>query len=131
LGWSGWDGAQHNSQFGYLPGRIPPGGGRGRRRGIRHLAGAHGRTRRLALDGATLRRRSVAPVMTAELHDARGRRLYLTGAERAAFLAAAAKAPWPARTLGGVLAHTGCRVSEALQLTAERTPRWKLRVLVD
>ncbi len=54
------------------------------------------------------------------LHDGRGRRLYLTGDERAAFLAAAAKAPRPVRTFCGVLAHTGCRVSEALQLTPRR-----------
>ncbi len=59
--------------------------------------------------------------MTTELlHDTRGRRLYLTGDGRAAFLVAAAKAPRPARTLCGVLCHTGCQISEALALTPER-----------
>ena len=58
--------------------------------------------------------------MSELLHDGRGRRLYLTGEERAAFLAAAATAPRPVRTLCGVLCHTGCRVSEALQLTPRR-----------
>ena len=58
--------------------------------------------------------------MTELLHDGRGRRLYLTGDERAAFLAAAVRAPRPARTFCGVLAHSGCRVSEALKLTPRR-----------
>ena len=55
-----------------------------------------------------------------QLHDAEGRRLYFTEAERRAFLAAAAKAPREVRTFCGVLHATGCRVSEALALTAER-----------
>jgi integrase/recombinase XerD len=54
-----------------------------------------------------------------QLHDARGKRLYLTADERAAFLAAAAKAARPVRTLCGVLHATGCRVSEALALAPE------------
>jgi integrase len=52
------------------------------------------------------------------LFDAEGRRLYLTEEERRAFLAAAAKAPREVRTFCGVLHATGCRVSEALALTA-------------
>jgi integrase/recombinase XerD len=55
-----------------------------------------------------------------QLHDPRGKRLYLTAEERAAFLATAAKAARPVRTLCGVLHTTGCRVSEALALTSER-----------
>ena len=51
------------------------------------------------------------------LHDAQGKRLYLTADERVAFLAAAAKAARPVRTLCGVLHTIGCRVSEALALT--------------
>ena len=55
-----------------------------------------------------------------ELLDPQGRRLYLTAAERAAFLAASAKAPRAVRTLCLVLHYTGCRVSEALALTPRR-----------
>ena len=54
------------------------------------------------------------------LHDAQGRRKYLTDAERRAFLAAAGKAPRPVRTLCLVLTYTGCRITEALELTASR-----------
>ena len=54
-----------------------------------------------------------------QLHDAQGKRLYLTADERVAFLAAAAKAARPVRTFCGVLHTTGCRVSEALALTPE------------
>ena len=53
------------------------------------------------------------------LHDAQGRRKYLTDAERRAFLAAG-KVPRPVRTLCLVLAYTGCRTTEALELTASR-----------
>ena len=55
-----------------------------------------------------------------QLHDPRGKRLYLTAEERRAFLAAAAEAARPVRTLCGVLHATGCRISEALALTPER-----------
>ena len=44
----------------------------------------------------------------------------VTTAERAAFLSAAEEAPREVRTLCGLLAHTGCRLSEALWLTADR-----------
>src|SRR5262245_48210217 len=54
------------------------------------------------------------------LYDARGHRKYLTIAERTAFLSAAEEAPREVRTLCGLLAHTGCRLSEALWLTADR-----------
>jgi integrase/recombinase XerD len=55
-----------------------------------------------------------------QLHDGAGRRKYLTGDERRAFLAAAEKAPRQVRTLCLVLAFTGCRISEALELSARR-----------
>lgn len=55
-----------------------------------------------------------------QLYDAAGRRKYLTAEERRAFLAAAEKAPRQVRTLCLVLAFTGCRISEALALTAQR-----------
>ena len=45
---------------------------------------------------------------------------YLTTAERTAFLTAAEEAPREVRTLCGLLAHIGCRLSEALWLTADR-----------
>jgi integrase/recombinase XerD len=53
------------------------------------------------------------------LHDAQGRRLYLTAGERRAFVAAAATADRPVRTLCTVLHDTSCRISEALALTPE------------
>ena len=54
-----------------------------------------------------------------QLHDAQGKRLYLTAEERLAFMAAAARAARPVRTLCAVLHTTGCRISEALALTPE------------
>ncbi len=54
------------------------------------------------------------------LHDAEGRRLYLTEEERRAFVLAAAKAPRGVRTFCGVLHATGCRISEALAMTAQQ-----------
>jgi integrase/recombinase XerD len=55
-----------------------------------------------------------------QLYDAGGQRKYLTAAEREAFLAAAQHAPREVRTFCLVLAYTGCRISEALALTADR-----------
>lgn len=49
-----------------------------------------------------------------------GSRKYLTAEERKAFLRAAEKAPREVRTFCGVLAFGGCRISEALALTADR-----------
>jgi integrase len=59
-------------------------------------------------------------VSTMQLHDAQGKRLYLTADERRAFIAAAAKAECPVRTFCAVLHDTGRRISEALALTPER-----------
>ncbi len=55
-----------------------------------------------------------------DLIDPQGRRLYLTAAERSAFLAAATKAPREVRSFCEVLHFTGCRISEALALTVKR-----------
>lgn len=55
-----------------------------------------------------------------ELYDTQGRRLYLSAAERAAFLTAAKDAPRAVRTFCLVLHDTGCRISEALALTPRR-----------
>jgi len=54
------------------------------------------------------------------LHTVAGQRKYLTGDERARFLAAAARAPRETRALCLVLAWSGCRISELLELSAER-----------
>ena len=59
-------------------------------------------------------------LLSGELFDKAGRRKYLTATERTAFLTAAAQAPRDVRTFCAVLAHTGCRLSEALALTADR-----------
>ena len=55
-----------------------------------------------------------------QLYDSSGRRKYLTPGERDAFLQSADGAPSAVGTFCGVLAHTGCRISEALALTAAR-----------
>jgi len=54
------------------------------------------------------------------LYDQKGHRKYLTPTERAAFLRAAEDAVREVRTFCGTLVHTGCRISEALALTADR-----------
>jgi integrase/recombinase XerD len=54
------------------------------------------------------------------LYDLNGQRKYLTPAERDTFLKAADDTEREVRTFCGVLAWTGCRISEALQLTADR-----------
>lgn len=51
-----------------------------------------------------------------QLHTVRGRRKYLNPAERVRFLAAADQAPPQLRAFCLVLAWTGCRLSEALDL---------------
>ena len=58
------------------------------------------------------------PQTVMRLFDAAGRRLYFSEDERRAFVAAAAKAPREVRTFCGTLHATGCRISEALALTA-------------
>jgi integrase/recombinase XerD len=55
-----------------------------------------------------------------QLFDQQGKRLYLTAEERAAFMAAARKAPPDVRTLCTVLHDTGCRESELLEVTPQR-----------
>lgn len=61
--------------------------------------------------------RSQAPATS--LYSGKGRRKYLTLAERTRFLAAARQCRRPdVRALALTLAYTGCRISEALALTA-------------
>ena len=57
---------------------------------------------------------------TTELYDLRGRRKYLNRSERRAFRKAAMKLPKESRLFCLVLLNTGCRISEALQLTRDR-----------
>lgn len=54
------------------------------------------------------------------LYDSRGQRKYLTPDERREFLLAAQDAPEKVRTFCATLVYTGCRISEALALTADR-----------
>ena len=54
------------------------------------------------------------------LHDTTGRRLYLNAEERDSFLAAARRQTARDRTLCEVLHWTGCRPSEALEITPAR-----------
>jgi integrase/recombinase XerD len=77
----------------------------------------------------TTRPRSVAPKAAAKapapqsgmkLHSADGLRKYLTADERDRFLRAAEQVDRPVRTLCMTLAYAGCRLSEALALTADR-----------
>lgn len=68
---------------------------------------------------------SAGPASWWQLYDGAGRRKYLTGDERARFLCAADRRDPRTRALCHLLAHTGCRLSEALrlrrhQLDAER-----------
>ena len=58
--------------------------------------------------------------MRFQLFDQDGQRKYLTAQEREAFLAAAEHTSREVRTLCLLLTFTGCRLSEALALTADR-----------
>ena len=55
-----------------------------------------------------------------QMYDRTGQRKYLTPTERLDFIRAAENAPSEVRTFCETLAHTGCRISEALALTATR-----------
>jgi integrase len=54
------------------------------------------------------------------LYDASGNRKFVTREERDRFLRTAATCLGEVRTLCGVLAYTGCHITEALELTFER-----------
>jgi len=56
---------------------------------------------------------------SSQLCDKQGRRKYFTDEERKAFLEASTKAAREVRTFCNVLLYTGCRISEALALTAK------------
>lgn len=55
-----------------------------------------------------------------DLIDKNGHRKYLTATETEAFLKAASEAERDVRTFCETLAYAGCRLSEALEMTAER-----------
>jgi integrase/recombinase XerD len=55
-----------------------------------------------------------------QLYDRHGHRKYLTPSERRNFIRASESALREIRTFCGTLVHTGCRISEALELTADR-----------
>jgi integrase len=55
-----------------------------------------------------------------QLYDQKGRRKYLTPSERQEFIHASEAARQTVSTFCATLAHTGCRISEALALTADR-----------
>ena len=58
--------------------------------------------------------------MTGDLFHIDGSRKYLTQDERTAFLTAAAQFPHDVRSFCHVLTYTGCRLAEALALSADR-----------
>jgi len=58
-----------------------------------------------------------------QLYDFLGRRKYLTPDERSRFLKASEGAAPRVQTFCSALAHSGCRISEALALTAARVDR--------
>jgi integrase len=71
--------------------------------------------------------------MSAAMHiyDQRGQRKYLTLTEWQSFLRAAAAAPDEVRTFCETLAYTGCRISEALALTAARVDTGDGMVVIE
>tara|TARA_R110002073_G_scaffold8068_1_gene45117 strand:+ start:16236 stop:16820 length:585 start_codon:yes stop_codon:yes gene_type:complete len=68
---------------------------------------------------------------TPSLYDQTGRRLYLTPDERKRFLLAADAQPPEWRTFGKFLILTGCRISEALNVTAEHIDFEENRVSIE
>ena len=59
-------------------------------------------------------------VMSGELFHSDGSRKYLSAEERGAFLKAAERFPCEVQSFCQVLAYSGCRLAEALALTADR-----------
>jgi len=74
--------------------------------------------------GPAARAKAPAPLLAGaagiRLHTADGARKYVTAAERDTFLREAERADRQVRTLCMTLAYAGCRLSEALALTANR-----------
>ena len=70
-----------------------------------------------------------APIGSWQVLDDRGRRKYVSAAERARFLRTIDCEPPPIRALGYVLAYAGCRVSEALNLEAQHIDTESARLI--
>lgn len=64
------------------------------------------------------------------LHSATGKRLYLSQSEREGFLKEARKQRPDVRTFAETLAYSGCRISEALELTPERVELEESRLVL-
>jgi integrase/recombinase XerD len=99
--------------------------GAGKAAAVKHTpAGTPTTQVRAASKGGAQKRRteapSPAPQTGMQLHTPDGIRKYLTAGERDAFLREADLADRPVRTLCMTLAYAGCRLSEALALTADR-----------
>lgn len=79
------------------------------------------------------RRGKVDPSMseTITLYDANGNRKFITREERDRFLRTAATCLGEVRTLCGVLAYTGCHITEALELTFERVDTKRRRLTFE
>ncbi len=69
--------------------------------------------------------------MPLNLYDRDGHRKYLTAVEREAFLKAAEDAPREVRTCCGTLLYSGCGISEALALTADRVDMKDRRIIFE
>src|SRR6476469_1912229 len=69
--------------------------------------------------------------MPLNLYAREGHRKYLTAGERDAFLKATEDAPREVRTFCGTLLYTGCRISEALALTADRVDLTDRRIVFE
>jgi len=64
-----------------------------------------------------------------QILDAKGRRKYVTAAERRRVLAVLDGCPPQIRALGYVLAYTGCRISEALELAVHQIEADECRLI--
>jgi integrase len=66
-----------------------------------------------------------------DLYDRNGHRKYLTPEEREAFWKAAEASAREVRTFCGTLLYTGCRITEALELTAARVDLKDRRIVFE
>ena len=71
-----------------------------------------------------------APISSWQVLDDEGRRKYVSAEERARFLAIMDNSPPSLKALGYVLVHSGCRISEALEVRAHQIDPEKGRIIV-
>lgn len=88
----------------------------GRKQNAQHCQ-MHTPAFRLCSDASDTRMQTHQSILS--LHTSSGARKYLDATERSRFISAAAAAPLALRLLCLTLAHTGCRISEALALTPD------------